>query len=231
MKQPLSKLLVKYFFVFITVWTITPSSLAQGVSFSYLIPKNGYLTAPVSPFSIRGLGVGDVIGIETGATLYNIPGLAMDDLPFDYNRPLIGPHFAALVPVDIYLKIPMNDASVKFMIGGFGWWNINPRINEGNMDRAWRAYEEWEVLNSDFEFNNKLGYGWLGGFEFQFPYSRDVSLTFEANYLRGRSKTGLRGSYSGVSDSSSTLQTKQVDLPEPSIVIEGLELSFGAIFS
>ena len=94
---------------FFTVWTITPSSLAQGVSFSYLIPKNGYLTAPVSPFSIRGLGVGDVIGIETGATLYNIPGLAMDDLPFDYNRPLIGPHFAALVPVDIYLKIPMNE--------------------------------------------------------------------------------------------------------------------------
>jgi len=220
-------------FFLILVLNISAISIAksQGISFSYLIPKNGYITAPISPFSIRGIGVGEVLGIESGFSLYNIPGLAMEDLPFSYDKPLTGPHFALMVPADIYVKIPMKKMSLKFMLGGFGWWNINQRINEGNMDRAWRTYEGWEVLNTDFELKNKLGYGWLGGFEFQFPFSREVKLTFEANYLRGGSKTMLKGSYSGVADSNSSIETKEVDINNATTVIEGVELSFGAIFS
>ena len=212
---------------FFSIW----SARSQGVSFSYLIPKNGYITAPISPFSIRGIGVGEVLGIETGFSLYNIPGLAMENLPFSYDKPLTGPHFALMIPADIYVKFPIEKMSLKFMIGGFGWWNIGQRINEGNMDRAWRSFEGWEVLNTDFQLKNKLGYGWLGGFEFQFPFSREVKLSIEANYLRGSSKTMLKGSYSGVKDSNSQLITKEVDINNASTVIEGLELSFGAIFS
>ncbi len=206
-------------------------SCCQGVSFSYLIPKNGYLTAPISPFSIRGIGIGEKTGIESGATLYNIPGLAMDDLPFDYDKPLVGPHFALMVPADIFFKIPFKKVTLKLLAGGFGWWNINPRINEGNMDRAWKAHEGWTVLNSDLELKDKIGIGWLGGVELQIPFNRDVTLTFETNYLKGSSRARLSGTYTGIAENSGILETKEVSISDAAIVLEGFEISIGGMFS
>src|SRR5690606_38500619 len=57
------------------------AGLAQnvGLSFSYFIPKDGYFSTPISPFSIRGLGVDLTrnIALETGASLYRMSGLNM----------------------------------------------------------------------------------------------------------------------------------------------------------
>lgn len=202
---------------------------SQGMSFSYLIPKNGYLSAPVSPFSIRGLGIGDAFGVETGGSIYNVPGLAMENLPFNYKKPLVGPLFALFVPVELFVKIPLKKASIKFMAGGFIWWNINPRINEGNMDRAFRAYEGWDVLNTDFKFSDKLGKGFLGGIEFEFPVSKRFSIITEAQYLIGSSESSLQGSYTG--GNASGLQTKEVKIEDASTEIAGLEISLGVVFN
>lgn len=204
--------------------------LSQGVSFSYLIPKNGYLSAPVSPFSIRGIGIGSTVGVETGATLYNIPGLGMDHLPFDSNKPLVGPHFALLVPLEAFLKLPLGSVNIKFMAGGFGWWNINPRLNEGNMDRAFRTYEGWDVLNTHFSMENKLGIGWLAGLELEFRVNDRFSITTECQYLKGAANTALTGSYSGAT-SAGDFHTQSIDIPDAAILLQGLELSVGVKFS
>ncbi len=37
--------------------TVAVHAQEFGLSFSYFIPKNGYFSTPISPFSIRGLGV------------------------------------------------------------------------------------------------------------------------------------------------------------------------------
>ena len=75
----------------IIVILFSTRSFSQGLSFSYLIPKDGYLSAPVSPFSVRGLGLDfGLIEVETGFTLYSIGGLGMTDLPFEVNEPLMG---------------------------------------------------------------------------------------------------------------------------------------------
>lgn len=84
-------------------------TLAQdfGLSFSYFVPKNGYFSAPISPFSIRGLGVdfNRNFAFETGTTLYRISGLSLKNLPFEYDGPLTGPNFTVFVPAELVLML------------------------------------------------------------------------------------------------------------------------------
>lgn len=203
---------------------------SQGISFSYLIPKNGYLSAPVSPLSIRGVGIGKTVGIETGFTFYNVPGLAMENLPFESQKPLAGPQYGLLIPGELFFKIPLGPISFKLMAGGFLWWNVGTRINEGNMDRAYRDFENWEVLNTELSLTPKTGIGWMGGIELELKVTDRFSITAESQYLKGASTSALSGTYTGA-DSSGTLQTKNVDITDASITVEGLELSVGVKFS
>ena len=205
-------------------------TMSQGISFSYLIPKNGYLAAPVSPLSIRGVGIGKTVGLETGATFYNVPGLAMEEMPFESEKPLTGPHYGLLIPGELFLKIPLGPVSLKFMAGGFLWWNIGTRINEGNMDRAFRAYTSLEVLNTDLTIQSKTGSGLMGGLELEVRITDRFSITAESQYLMGASKTELSGSYTG-SDASGLLTSEPVEIPDAQVVIEGMEISLGVKFS
>src|SRR5689334_23465577 len=89
-----------------------------GLSFSYFIPKNGYFSTPVSPFSIRGLGfdIAPFLALETGASLYRMSGLNMKDLPFESKDALVGPNFTIFVPVE--LVIQLKGQQVEFDIKG-----------------------------------------------------------------------------------------------------------------
>jgi hypothetical protein len=205
------------------------SIYAQGVSFSYLIPKNGYLSAPISPFSLRGIGFGNNAGIETGFSLYNIPGLSMDNLPFESDKPLTGPHLSVLVPLELYFKVPVGSAKIKLSAGGFGWWNITSKLNEGNFDRAYRAYFNYQVINTDLTLKNKIGYGLLGGIDFEFPINREVSINVGGHYLKGGINSSLNGDYIGV-DKDGQIINGQIDINDATVVLDGLELSFGVQF-
>ena len=59
-----------------------------GLSFSYFIPRNGYFSTPVSPFSIRGLGfnINRFLAVQTGASLYRMSGLSVKDIPLPIQR-------------------------------------------------------------------------------------------------------------------------------------------------
>lgn len=214
--------------IFLTVLLLfsCSSAFAQGISVSYLFPKNGYISAPVSPISLRGIGIGETFGMQSGFTLYNIPGLAMEELPFDYEKPLTGPHFALLVPAEGFVKIPAGVVIISITGGVFAWWNINTRINKGNMDRAFREFEKWDVLNTDFEIDDKIGFGWMAGLEFEVRVVSNVYLTFGAKYLSGASKTELTGSYIG-GPSSGPIETKNIDIDNAEINLQGIEISLG----
>src|SRR5688500_17822001 len=92
------------------------------LSFSYFIPKNGYFSTPISPFSIRGLGVdfNRFLALEGGASLYRMSGLNLKDLPFESKDPLVGPNFTILVPVE--LVIQLRGSKVEFDIKGGGFF-------------------------------------------------------------------------------------------------------------
>lgn len=203
------------------------TSMGQGISASVIIPKNGYVSVPVSPFSVRGLGLSfGAVGIETGASLYNMPGLPMQNLSFDSNDPLTGPHWSVLVPLQLTFTLEGEVVSMKLLGGGFGMGHIAPRINYGNMDRAIRDLENWDVANSDLSVDNKLGFGVMTGVEFSFHVSTKFSITTEIQYLKGTSGAAISGSYSGGSIGSN-IETRTLDLPDAEVLLEGLEISIG----
>src|SRR5688572_14988258 len=109
--------------VLLLITTCSVGSRAQdfGLSFSYFLPKNGYFSTPVSPFSIRGLGVdlNRFIAIETGASLYRMSGMNLKDLPFESKEPLVGPNFTLLVPVELVLGLKAQRIQFDLKGGGF----------------------------------------------------------------------------------------------------------------
>src|SRR5882762_9576214 len=131
-----------------------------GLSFSYFIPRNGYFSTPVSPFSIRGLGVNinRFLALQTGASLYRMAGLSMKDLPLHTRDPFVGPNFTLFVPAELVIQLKGSRVQFDIKGGGFFFYGFSQKLNYGNIDRALRSYKQWDVANSDFTFQNNPGF-------------------------------------------------------------------------
>ena len=222
------KKLAIMFCVLVSGW----SSVAQdfGLSFSYFIPKNGYFSTPVSPFSIRGLGfdITRFLAIETGASLYRMSGLNMKDLPFESKEALVGPNFTIFVPVELVIQMKADLVEFDIKGGVFGFYGFSQKINYGNFDRALRSYESWAVVNSDLSFKNKPGWGYHGGAELTVYVTDQFGISLEGNYLVGSSAFPLKGNYTGGNDA---LETRNLDYADAKIDFTGLEVSIGVIMT
>lgn len=225
----------KYLLLFSVSALATFSVRAQdfGLSFSYFIPKNGYMSTPVSPFSIRGLGkdINRFLAIETGASLYRMSGLTMKDLPLKSDAPFIGPNFTIFVPVELVLQLKGNGIQFDIKGGGFFFYGFDQKLNYGNIDRAIKKFENWDVANADLSFKNKPGFGYHAGAELTISVTQDVAVSIETNYLVGESKFPLSGTYTGASTGSPVGSPVAVDYADAKIDFTGLEFSIGLIFS
>ncbi len=203
-----------------------------GLSFSYFIPRNGDFSTPISPFSIRGLGfnLNRFIAFETGASLYRMSGMGMVDLPFESKNSLIGPNFTILVPAELVFQLKGQKVEFDIKGGGFFFYGFDQHLNYGNMDRALRQYQNWDVVNSTLSYENNPGFGYHFGAELTIPITGQVSVSLETNYLVGTAKFPLKGSYSGGA-LNGTNQTVAVDYKNAKIDFTGLEFSIGLIFS
>lgn len=203
-----------------------------GLSFSYFIPRNGSFSTPISPFSLRGVGfdLNRYLAVETGFSLYRMSGLNIIELPFESNKPLTGPNFTIFVPLELVIQFKGKQAQFDIKGGGFAFHGFDQRIDYGNMDRALRKYEGWDIANADLSFDNNPGFGIHAGVEFTFYVTRQFGISLECNYLRGGSKFPLSGSYAGGTLAGPT-QTIQADYPDAKIDFTGLEFSIGVLFS
>jgi hypothetical protein len=210
----------------------TTAATAQdfGLSFSYFLPKNGYFSTPISPFSIRGLGVdlNRFVALETGFSLYRMSGLNVKDLPFESKSPLVGPNFTILVPAELVFQLRGNVIEFDIKGGGFFFHTFGNKINYGNFDRAIRTYNNWDVANADLSFSAKPGFGYHGGAELTINVTSDVGVSLETNYFVGQAKFPMSGSVTG---GSSSIETMPLDYAEAKIDFTGLEFSIGLIFS
>ncbi|MFZ6012729.1 MAG: hypothetical protein ACOYXT_20455 [Bacteroidota bacterium] len=215
----------------LVLWLATKGGAQDfGLSFSYFIPKNGYFSTPISPFSIRGVGfdINRFLAIETGGSLYRMSGLNMKGLPFDSKDPLIGPNFTVLVPVELVIQLKGQRVEFDIKGGGFFFYGFGQKLNYGNLDRAIRQYEQWTVANADLSFKNNAGFGYHAGAELTLFVTSQVGVSLETNYFVGDAKFPLTGSYTGGNDS---LEAKSVDYADAKIDFTGLEFSIGLIFS
>jgi hypothetical protein len=222
-------------FIVVTALLICSAAHAQqfGLSFSYFIPKNGYFSTPISPFSIRGVGVNlnNFLALETGASLYRMSGLNMKGLPFESDEPLLGPNFTIFVPAEFVIMLKAEKVEFDIKAGGFFFYGLGNKLNYGNFDRAIKAYEQWEVANADFTFKNNPGYGYHVGAELTINVTQTVGVAFETNYLVGEAKFPIKGSYTG-GDSGSQFTPVTVDdlFKDAKIDFTGLEFSISLLF-
>ena len=210
--------------------TLTTSAQEVGLSFSYFIPRNGYFSTPISPFSIRGIGVNlnKFIALETGVSLYRMSGLNIIDLPFESKDALLGPNFTLFVPAELVIQLGGENVEFDIKGGGFVFYGFDNKINYGNFDRAIRNHENWSVANSNMVYDNNPGFGYHFGAEITFYVTRQFGITLESNYLVGSAKFPLTGSYSGGNNSIETVSFQYADAR---IDFTGLEFSIGVIFT
>lgn len=224
----------KYLFAFIITLFATVSPLrihAQdfGLSFSYFIPKNGYFSAPVSPFSMRGVGVNfnRNLALETGATLYRISGLSLKDLPFKYSGPLTGPNFTVFVPAELVLMLYAGNLEFDIKAGGFLFYSFDQHLQYGHLDNAIRQWTGWAVANTSASFKNYPGWGYHAGIELTFPVAPNFGASLEMNYLIGEARFPIKGNYSG---GNTTIETRSFDFAEAKVNFTGLEFTIGVFY-
>lgn len=204
-----------------------------GISVSYFLPKNGYLSTPISPFSLRGIGfnLGDYMAIQSGFSLYRMSGMNVIDMDdIETKDPIVGPNFTLLVPLEFVLQYITDQQEFKIKAGGFAFQTFDNKIMNGNLDKAIRQFEGWEVANSQVEFDNSLGLGYFFGAEYVIFVTRQWGLSFEVNYFMGDADFPLTGSYTG-GTALRGLTTKTIDYQESKLDFTGLEISIGVIIT
>lgn len=212
-----------------------PSALkAQevGLSFSYFLPKNGYFSTPISPFSLRGVGfnLNRFFAIQTGFSLYRMSGLNVKDIDdFESKDPLLGPNFTILVPVELVLQFTGTSQEFNIKGGGFAFYGFDNKLNYGNIDKAIKKFEGWDAANANFDFEHGLGLGFYFGAEYIVYVTDQWGLSLEGNYFIGDADLGLNGSYIGGNEAG-PLTTREVDYPDSKIDFTGLEISIGILF-
>lgn len=215
----------------LALFFLLPASAQDfGLSFSYFIPKDGYFSTPISPFSIRGLGfdINRFLAIETGGSLYRMSGLNMKGLPFKSKEPLLGPNFTILIPLELVFQLHGPQIQFDVKGGGFFFYGFAHKLNYGNLDRAIRVFEQWEVANSEFSFDNNPGFGYHAGAELTVYVTSQVGVSLETNYFIGDAKFPLKGSYTG---GTTSLETREAAYDAGKIDFTGLEFAIGLIFS
>lgn len=218
--------------IIVAMGLIQTQAQEVGLSFSYFIPRNGYFSTPISPFSIRGVGfnLNRYIALETGASLYRMSGLNIIDLPFETKDALLGPNFTLFVPAELVLQFQGKQVEFDIKGGGFIFYGFAQKLNYGNFDRAIRKSENWDVANADLKFDNNPGFGYHFGAELTFNVTRQFGISIETNYLMGSAKIPMTGNYTGGSVNS-PLETIPVDYKDAKVDFTGLEFSIGIIFS
>lgn len=202
-----------------------------GMSFSFFFPRNGYFSNPVSPFSLRGIGVHPThfLSIESGFSLYRMSGMNVINLPFETKDPLMGPFFSIMVPLQAVFELQVGNVTLRAKGGGFGYYNFDTRINYGNMDRAMRDYYQLDVANSDLKYDNKIGIGYLVGGEIIFYFADKFGINFEVNYLAGGSDLNYRGYLTG-GISPDIIETRYVEYKDARLDFTGWEITIGVLF-
>lgn len=202
-----------------------------GMSFSFFFPRNGYFSNPISPFSLRGIGIHptNFFSIESGFSLYRMSGMNVINLPFETKDPLMGPFFSIMVPLQAVFEIQAGNVTFRAKGGGFGYYNFDTRINYGNMDRAMRNFYQLDVVNSDLVYDNKIGFGYLVGGEIIFYFADKFGINFEVNYLAGGSDLNYRGYMTG-GTSTNTIETQYVEYNNARLDFTGWEITIGVLF-
>lgn len=210
----------------------TQKSTAQiGVGIGFFIPSTGYVANVYGPLSLRGVGftINKIFTVQTGFTVYSMPGNAVTHLPFKAKEPLFGASTTLLVPLEFGLGTRIGDVSISASAGGFMFYNFTHRLDKGNFDRAISEYEGWDVANADLNYTNRPGYGFITSFEIEYHIKKNLGIYVQYSYLDGESVLELNGNYKG-GNLGGTIIEKAAAFNDARLSIKGSEVTVGVHF-
>ena len=204
------------------------SASGIGISLSYLFPRDGTFSTPVSPLSVRDIGVtfGQYVGVSAGLSLYSMHGLALrsgDDLAVVYPN-VIGPVYTGVASLAAKVIAPLGPVRLTASVGGFGAYLIDMHTIDGGFDKLVREEEEVTAVTTDFTIDGSWGFGWVFGGSVLVEITEEFGILLGANYYLGGAPVTITGSYSG--DASGASPPPYLD--DVSIDLSGLEISIGA---
>lgn len=207
-------------------------SFAQiGVGVGFFIPSTGYVASVSGPLSLRGVGftINKLFTVQTGFTVYSMPGNAVTHMPFKAKEPLFGASTTLLVPLEFGLGTRIGDVSISASAGGFLFYNFTHRLDKGNFDRAISEYEGWDVANADLNYTNRPGYGYITSFEIEYHVNKKLGIYVQYSYLDGESVLELNGNYKG-GNLGGTIIEKTAAFNDARLSIKGSEVGVGVHF-
>ncbi|MBJ7428645.1 MAG: hypothetical protein JHD28_06795 [Bacteroidia bacterium] len=207
-------------------------STAQiGVGIGFFIPSTGYVANVYGPLSLRGVGfsINKIFTVQTGFTVYSMPGNAVTHLPFKAKEPLFGASTTLLVPLEFGLGTRIGNVSISASAGGFMFYNFTHRLDKGNFDRAISEYEGWDVTNADLNYTNRPGYGFITSFEIEYHVNKKLGIYIQYSYLDGESVLELNGNYKGGNLGGNIIE-KTAAFNDARLSIKGSEVSVGVHF-
>ncbi|MFP4383025.1 MAG: hypothetical protein ACLFSE_03205 [Spirochaetia bacterium] len=174
------------------------SAGAIGMNFSLFIPRHGYLSVPVSPVSLRDIGIsfGKYFGIATAISLDSIAGMAIKDSSGNLlgEGPMAGPFLSSNGSIYAKINIPIKSIEITARGGVFGFYNSNFRLLTGNIDRYIASRDGYNSVTSDFESEGKFGWGYVFGGSLTYWFG-PIGISAGANYYLGKAALSLTGQY------------------------------------
>ncbi len=217
------------FIILFAGFLLTPlKGKSIGLAFSYFYPTKGYFSSPLVPVSLKDMGYRwKYVGISSSLALYSIKGMQVKGLPFKVEEPVVGPFNSLVASVTPKLILPVGRFEFSVAAGGFAFYNFNTRLLYGNMDRAIAKDEGLDAVNSQFDYDNNLGYGYIyGGSITCFIIKNVFGITIGAHYMKGSSDLNLRGEYKGA-NSAGQFVKKTVNYENSRLDFRGVEFMVG----
>ncbi len=203
-----------------------------GISLSYFIPRNGYFSNPVSPLSFRDIGVnfGRYIGVAGNLSFYNIGGMGIKDANnnvIETGGPVVGPTNSILGSLLLKLILPIGNFELTARGGIFGFYNIDPRLMAGTLDRYIAGREGRNSVTSDFGYDGTLGWGWVFGGTFTYYIQGKIGISAGALYYLGGADMNFSGTYNADADAGLAIPAY---LRNVKLDYSGLELIVGVSY-
>ena len=224
----------RYIIALALLLTAPQSILAQdeiGMSFSFLFPQNNKFSTPISPLSIRGLGIkfGESVSISTGFTAYRMAESTISNLEFASKAPLLGPSVSFVIPFEMILKFKLNKSLILKLNGGvFLFNNVGDAVNEGNLSLALATYYQYNLVQTDFEYQDKWGWGYQFGIQPIYFVTKQIGIAIKGNYYLGEADLDLSGTIKGWSDNEGYIESEASY--KGNLDFKGFELSLGVIY-
>lgn len=200
-----------------------------GVGFSALFPNDGEFSVPISPLSIRGLGIGgDNFTITTGFTFYRMSGLSAIGFPFDYNQSIVKPFNSFLVPLEANAILPTGDWSFDVHFGVFWAFNGASGLNKGDFNEALKDHLDLLFLNTTLDHETNTSFGLIYGLDITYYITKQIGIKFSGTYLDGGSDLNINGTYQGI-DNNGNPENGTIDFNESKLDYRGFEVGVGIV--